>query len=127
MAGTFEAPEIVQEELDILLIGGGMACCGTAYEMMRWAEAVKAETGTELKIKLVDKAAMDRSGARRDSGRYTLEMMTTLAPAATARSADSVRMISPSRKKRSPIFFGRNRPGTQQLAATAVLMGTSSR
>jgi hypothetical protein len=33
-------------------------------------------------------------------------MMTTLAPAATARSADSVRMISPSRKKRSPIFFG---------------------
>jgi adenylylsulfate reductase subunit A len=63
MAGTFEAPEVVQEELDILLIGGGMACCGTAYEMMRWAEAVKAETGKELKIKLVDKAAMDRSGA----------------------------------------------------------------
>ena len=27
------------------------------------AEAVKAETGQELKIKLVDKAAMDRSGA----------------------------------------------------------------
>ena len=61
--GTFENPEIVQEELDILLIGGGMACCGAAYEMMRWAEAVKAETGQELKIKLVDKAAMDRSGA----------------------------------------------------------------
>ncbi|TRZ92333.1 MAG: adenylylsulfate reductase subunit alpha, partial [Rhodocyclaceae bacterium] len=63
MAGTFEAPEVVQEELDILLIGGGMACCGTAYEMMRWAEALKAETGKELKIKLVDKAALDRSGA----------------------------------------------------------------
>ncbi|MBI4985180.1 MAG: adenylylsulfate reductase subunit alpha, partial [Rhodocyclales bacterium] len=63
MAGTFEKPEVVQEDLDILLIGGGMACCGAAYEMMRWAEAVKAETGTELKIKLVDKAAMDRSGA----------------------------------------------------------------
>ena len=31
--------------------------------MMRWAEALKAETGKELKIKLVDKAAMDRSGA----------------------------------------------------------------
>src|SRR3989338_411414 len=61
--GTFGNPKIVQEELDILLIGGGMACCGAAYEMMRWAEAVKAETGTELKIKLVDKAAMDRSGA----------------------------------------------------------------
>ena len=63
MSGTFDKPEIVQEDLDILLIGGGMACCGTAYEMMRWAEAVKAETGTELKIKMVDKAAMDRPGA----------------------------------------------------------------
>ena len=32
-------------------IGGGMACCGAAFEIMRWAE------GTGLKIKLVDKAA----------------------------------------------------------------------
>jgi adenylylsulfate reductase subunit A len=63
MAGTFENPEIVQEELDILIIGGGMAACGCGYEIMRWAEAVKAETGKELKIKLVDKAALDRSGA----------------------------------------------------------------
>ncbi|MDP2170216.1 MAG: adenylyl-sulfate reductase subunit alpha [Rhodocyclaceae bacterium] len=63
MAGTFEKPEVVQEEVDILMIGGGMACCGTAYEVMRWAEAVKAETGKDLKIKLVDKAALDRSGA----------------------------------------------------------------
>ena len=61
--GTFGSPKIVQEELDILLIGGGMACCGAGYEIVRWADAVKAETGTELKIKLVDKAAMDRSGA----------------------------------------------------------------
>ncbi|CAK0768107.1 Adenylylsulfate reductase subunit alpha [Gammaproteobacteria bacterium] len=63
MSGTFVNPEVVQEEVDILLIGGGMACCGAAYELMRWAEVVKAETGTDLKIKLVDKAAMDRSGA----------------------------------------------------------------
>ncbi len=63
MAGTFDKPEVVQEEVDVLMIGGGMACCGTAYEIMRWAEALKAETGKELKIKLVDKAAMDRSGA----------------------------------------------------------------
>jgi adenylylsulfate reductase, subunit A len=63
MAGTFEKPDVVQEELDILIIGGGMAACGTAYEVMRWAEAVKAETGKDLKIKLVDKAALDRSGA----------------------------------------------------------------
>jgi len=63
MAGTFEKPEIVQEEVDILLIGGGMACCGAGYEIMRWADAAKAEKGIDLKIKLVDKAAMDRSGA----------------------------------------------------------------
>ena len=63
MSGTFENPEVIQEEVDILLIGGGMACCGAAYEIMRWADAAKAENGVDLKIKLVDKAAMDRSGA----------------------------------------------------------------
>jgi adenylylsulfate reductase subunit A len=63
MSGTFGNPEVVQEEVDILLIGGGMACCGAAYELMRWAEVAKAEAGVDLKIKLVDKAAMDRSGA----------------------------------------------------------------
>jgi len=61
--GTFGNPEVVQEEVDVLLIGGGMACCGAAYEIMRWADAAKAENGVNLKIKLVDKAAMDRSGA----------------------------------------------------------------
>ena len=61
--GTFDNPTIVEEELDILFVGGGMASCGAAYEVMRWAEAAKAETGQELKIKLVDKAAVDRSGA----------------------------------------------------------------
>ena len=44
--GTFGNPEVVEEELDILLIGGGMACCGAAFEIMRWAEAAKAETGS---------------------------------------------------------------------------------
>jgi len=63
MAGTFDKPEIVEESVDILLIGGGMACSGAAYEIVRWAEAAKAEKGIDLKIKLVDKAAMDRSGA----------------------------------------------------------------
>jgi len=63
MAGEFGNPEVVQEEVDILLIGGGMACCGAAYEIVQWAEAAKKEAGVDLKIKLVDKAAMDRSGA----------------------------------------------------------------
>ena len=55
--GTFGNPTVVEEESDILLIGGGMACCGAAFEIMRWME------GTDLTVKLVDKAAMDRSGA----------------------------------------------------------------
>jgi adenylylsulfate reductase subunit A len=59
----FGNPDVIQEEVDILMIGGGMANCGAAYEVMRWAEAAKASTGIDLKIKLVDKAAMDRSGA----------------------------------------------------------------
>jgi adenylylsulfate reductase, subunit A len=63
MAGEFGNPEVVQEDVDVLLIGGGMACCGAGYEIMRWADAAKAEMGIDLKIKLVDKAAMDRSGA----------------------------------------------------------------
>ena len=53
----FGNPEIVEEEVDILIIGGGMAACGCAFEIMRWAD------GKDLNIKLVDKAAMDRSGA----------------------------------------------------------------
>ena len=55
----FGNPDVIEEEVDILLIGGGMACCGTAFEIPRWIEA----SGADLKIKLVDKAAMDRSGA----------------------------------------------------------------
>jgi len=57
MAGTFGKPEIVEEEVDILIIGGGMGACGCAYELGRWVE------DTDLKIKLVDKAALSRSGA----------------------------------------------------------------
>jgi adenylylsulfate reductase subunit A len=50
-------PEIVEVETDLLLIGGGMACCGAAYEAARWA------TPKGLKVTMVDKAATDRSGA----------------------------------------------------------------
>jgi len=54
--GTFGNPEIVEVETDILIVGGGMAACGAAFEAKRWA-------GDDVKITLVDKAAMDRSGA----------------------------------------------------------------
>ncbi|MHB8742265.1 MAG: adenylyl-sulfate reductase subunit alpha [Sulfuricaulis sp.] len=60
--GTFGNPQIVEEEVDILIIGGGMAACGAAFEIGQWTEAAKAK-GHNIKVKLVDKAAMDRSGA----------------------------------------------------------------
>ncbi|MBI3370514.1 MAG: adenylyl-sulfate reductase subunit alpha [Betaproteobacteria bacterium] len=55
----FGNPEIIEEEVDILIIGGGMAACGAAFEIGKWNKAA----GANLKIKLVDKAAMSRSGA----------------------------------------------------------------
>ncbi len=54
--GTFGNPTIVEFKTDILIIGGGMAACGAAFEVKRWA-------GDDVKVTLVDKAAMDRSGA----------------------------------------------------------------
>src|SRR5512143_199791 len=50
-------PAIETVETDLLLIGGGMACCGAAFEAARWANPKK------IKVTMVDKAATDRSGA----------------------------------------------------------------
>jgi len=52
-----EKPPLETVETDLLLVGGGMAACGAAVEAAAWAEA------TGLKVTLVDKAAVDRSGA----------------------------------------------------------------
>lgn len=52
-------PAIVEHDLDILMVGGGMGNCGAAFEAVRWAE----KYAPELKILLVDKAALERSGA----------------------------------------------------------------
>ncbi len=49
--------ETVVVETDLLILGGGMAACGAAVEAAYWAK----QNG--LKVTLVDKAAMDRSGA----------------------------------------------------------------
>ncbi len=49
--------ETVEVTTDILLCGGGMAACGAAVEAAYWANK------NGLKVTLVDKAAMDRSGA----------------------------------------------------------------
>jgi adenylylsulfate reductase subunit A len=48
-------PEVDEREVDILIVGGGMAACGTAFEVKKWA--------ADKKILLCDKAAMERSGA----------------------------------------------------------------
>jgi len=49
--------ETVEVTTDILICGGGMSACGAAVEGSYWAK----QNG--LKITVVDKAAMDRSGA----------------------------------------------------------------
>jgi len=49
--------ETVEIKTDVLIIGGGMAGCGAAVEAAYWAKK------EGLKVTLVDKAAMDRSGA----------------------------------------------------------------
>jgi adenylylsulfate reductase subunit A len=48
-------PEVEEREVDLLIVGGGMAACGAAFEIKKWAP--------DKKILLVDKAAMERSGA----------------------------------------------------------------
>ncbi|MDL2279672.1 adenylyl-sulfate reductase subunit alpha [Desulfovibrio sp. OttesenSCG-928-G11] len=52
-------PTVKEHDVDILMVGGGMGNCGAAYEAIRWAD--KFAPG--LKILLVDKAALERSGA----------------------------------------------------------------
>ncbi len=49
--------ETVEINTDFLILGGGMSACGAAYEAAYWAKK------NNLKVTLVDKAAMDRSGA----------------------------------------------------------------
>lgn len=48
-------PEVEEREVDILIVGGGMAACGTAFEVKKWSG--------DMKVLLCDKAAMERSGA----------------------------------------------------------------
>jgi adenylylsulfate reductase subunit A len=49
--------EIVELTTDFLILGGGMAACGAAYEAAFWAKK------NNLKVTVVDKAAIERSGA----------------------------------------------------------------
>jgi adenylylsulfate reductase subunit A len=49
-------PEVEEREVDLLIVGGGMAACGAAFEVKKWL-------GDDQKVLLCDKAAMERSGA----------------------------------------------------------------
>ena len=49
--------ETVTVETDLLICGGGMGACGAAVEAAYWAKK------NNLKVTVVDKAALDRSGA----------------------------------------------------------------
>ncbi|MBW1867123.1 MAG: adenylyl-sulfate reductase subunit alpha, partial [Deltaproteobacteria bacterium] len=49
-------PEVEEREVDILIVGGGMAACGTAFEAKKWMDEGQS-------VLLCDKAAMERSGA----------------------------------------------------------------
>ncbi len=51
--GTPSAPVVV--DCDLLIVGGGFAGCGAAFDARYW--------GRDLKIVLVEKAAIERSGA----------------------------------------------------------------
>ena len=49
--------ETIEIKTDLLILGGGMAACGAAFEAAHWAKQ------NNLKVTMVDKAAIDRSGA----------------------------------------------------------------
>jgi adenylylsulfate reductase subunit A len=49
-------PEVEEREVRMLIVGGGMAACGAAFEVKKWMS-------DDQTILIVDKAAMERSGA----------------------------------------------------------------
>ncbi len=49
-------PEVEEREVDILIVGGGMAASGAAFEAKKWMS-------DDQSVLMVDKAALERSGA----------------------------------------------------------------
>ncbi|MCL4532694.1 MAG: FAD-dependent oxidoreductase, partial [Deltaproteobacteria bacterium] len=62
MKGSMTSTEVLNnytiEEIstDVLIVGGGMVGCGAAFEIKKWAPK-------DMKITLIEKAAIERSGA----------------------------------------------------------------
>jgi hypothetical protein len=44
-------PEVEEREVDVLIVGGGMAACGSAFEIKKWLPE-------DASVLLVDKAAL---------------------------------------------------------------------
>ncbi len=55
MGETIEPPATHEIDCDVLIVGGGFAGCGAAFEARYW--------GRDLKIVVAEKAAIERSGA----------------------------------------------------------------
>ncbi len=53
--GLFGRRKTIRVESDVLVVGGGMAGCGAAYESRFW--------GRDKKVVVVEKANIERSGA----------------------------------------------------------------
>ncbi|RJQ61470.1 MAG: adenylyl-sulfate reductase subunit alpha [Desulfobacteraceae bacterium] len=49
-------PAVEEREVDVLIVGGGMAACGAAFEVKKWLPE-------DASVLMVDKAALERSGA----------------------------------------------------------------
>jgi adenylylsulfate reductase subunit A len=49
-------PEVEEREVDVLIVGGGMAASGAAFEAKKWMS-------DDQSVLMVDKAALERSGA----------------------------------------------------------------
>jgi adenylylsulfate reductase subunit A len=58
-------PEVEEREVDVLIVGGGMAACGAAFEVKKWL-------GDDQSVLLVDKAALERSGAVAQGAWYVM-------------------------------------------------------
>ena len=61
----------IQEDCDVLVVGGGMAGTGATFEARHW--------GRDLKILCVEKANIDRSGAVAQ-GLYACLLYTSPSP-----------------------------------------------
>ena len=67
-------PDVVEKNVDVLIVGGGMGACGAAFEACRWADKAG------VSVMLIDKAALERSGAVARACPPSIRILATIAP-----------------------------------------------